>query len=133
MEYLLEHPAYAFKVGFPPTVRLPLVASAAMQVDERAKKHNGYNWEAVAAELGTARTPVMCLLRYQRSLNPNLLRSKWTPEEDRRLTDAVAQFGAKNWQQVASCVPGRNPQQCLHRYGCFSAQLSLFCVMYRAD
>ena len=41
---------------------------------EIARKHNGYNWEAIAAELGTRRSPMMCFKRYQRSLNTDLLR-----------------------------------------------------------
>lgn len=47
----------------------------------------------------TNRTPLQCFRRYQRSLNTTLLRSKWTEEEDNILTEAVKQYGEKNWQQ----------------------------------
>lgn len=39
------------------------------------------------------------------------MKSKWTAEEDRILTEAVKRFGEKNWQQVANCLHGRTGQQ----------------------
>ena len=44
------------------------------------------------------------------------MKSKWEPEEDQRLMDAVKKFGDKNWQQVASVLVNRTGQQCLHRW-----------------
>eukprot|EP00184_Porphyridium_aerugineum_P004705 CAMPEP_0184699422 /NCGR_PEP_ID=MMETSP0313-20130426/5703_1 /TAXON_ID=2792 /ORGANISM="Porphyridium aerugineum, Strain SAG 1380-2" /LENGTH=423 /DNA_ID=CAMNT_0027158515 /DNA_START=358 /DNA_END=1629 /DNA_ORIENTATION=+ len=43
-------------------------------------------------------------------------RKRWTPEEDQLVRDAVAEFGAKNWDKIASCVPGRNAQHVRLRY-----------------
>ena len=37
-----------------------------------------------------------CLARFQRELNPELLRRPWTHEEGRRLADAVAKHG-RHW------------------------------------
>ena len=36
--------------------------------------------------------------------------------QDNTLREAVKQYGAKNWKQIAECVPGRTDVQCLHRY-----------------
>ena len=41
----------------------------------------------------------MCFMRYQRSLNSSMMKSKWTPEEDAYLCKAVAMHGQRNWQQ----------------------------------
>jgi len=35
--------------------------------------------------------------------------------QDNTLREAVKQYGAKNWKQIAECVPGRTDVQCLHR------------------
>ena len=53
-------------------------------------------WQRIAAELGTGRPAVDCLARFQRELNPELLRRPWTHEEGRRLADAVAKHG-RHW------------------------------------
>jgi hypothetical protein len=94
-----------------------------------AQQYKGHNWIEIAKGLhetklqnpnsendGTYRTPLHCFRRYQRSLNVNMMRSKWTEEEDEMLKKAVEQFGERNWQQVANCLEGRAGQQCLHRW-----------------
>jgi hypothetical protein len=40
-----------------------------------------------------------CFSRFQRSVNPNLIKSKWKAEEDAKLADLVTKHGEKNWQQ----------------------------------
>ncbi|KAL9642120.1 hypothetical protein ABK040_007125 [Willaertia magna] len=85
-----------------------------------ADKYKGHNWELIAEELfqkiGHKRRPIHCFRRYQRSLNINMMRSKWTKEEDMKLIEAVKLYGEKNWQQIASHLEGRTGQQCLHRW-----------------
>lgn len=70
----------------------------------------------IANSLGTNRTPLQCYLRYQNKLVSRPSKSKWTPEEDQILTEAVKNYGEKNWQQVAHFLEGRTGQQCLHRW-----------------
>lgn len=43
-------------------------------------------------------------------------RSKWTPEEDRKLLKGVSIYGTKNWILVAGMVPPRTAKQCRERY-----------------
>lgn len=46
-----------------------------------------------------------------------VVHEKWSKEEDKRLSDAVKKYGAKNWKKIASEVGGsRNDVQCLHRW-----------------
>ncbi|CAN0034661.1 unnamed protein product, partial [Heterosigma akashiwo] len=40
----------------------------------------------------------------------------WTKEEDARLTELVAQFGARKWNKIAPHLPGRNGKQCRERW-----------------
>eukprot|EP01118_Nematostelium_gracile_P009440 TRINITY_DN3185_c0_g1_i2.p1 TRINITY_DN3185_c0_g1~~TRINITY_DN3185_c0_g1_i2.p1 ORF type:complete len:485 (-),score=120.92 TRINITY_DN3185_c0_g1_i2:448-1902(-) len=80
------------------------------------KVYKGNQWNAIAKELGTNRTAIQCLQKFQRELNPAMIKGRWTEEEDAALVNAVKQFGDKNWSEVAHCIEGRTGQQCLHRY-----------------
>lgn len=63
--------------------------------------------------------PAQVQLRYNRVLNPALIKSEWTTEEDERLVRAVQGYGTKNWIQVALALPGRTNDQCRERYNDF--------------
>ncbi|OHT06900.1 Myb-like DNA-binding domain containing protein [Tritrichomonas foetus] len=43
-------------------------------------------------------------------------KTKWTPEEDEKLLEAVKQCGMESWIRVALHVQGRNSKQCRERY-----------------
>jgi hypothetical protein len=74
-------------------------------------------WIKIADELGTNRTPLQCLQRYQQALNKRLVNSNdWTKEEDLLLRKAAEMFGTKNWQNVANTLSGRTAVQCGSRY-----------------
>jgi len=81
-----------------------------------SKKYQEHNWEDIASELNTGRTPLLCIQRYQRSLNGQFLKKEWTKEEDEILMNAFKLHGDRNWQQVAEYLVGRTGQQCLHRW-----------------
>ncbi|XP_014752712.1 uncharacterized protein LOC100828457 isoform X3 [Brachypodium distachyon] len=74
-----------------------------------------HNWINIAVALGTQRTPFQCLARYQRSLNPHILKRVWTKEEDLQLLAAVETFGC-NWQLVSASMDGRIGNQCSNRW-----------------
>ncbi|EOA15694.1 hypothetical protein CARUB_v10006404mg [Capsella rubella] len=74
------------------------------------------DWLDIAVSLGTNRTPFHCLARYQRSLNPYVLRKEWTAEEDDQLRAAVDLFGETDWQSVANVLHGRTGPQCSNRW-----------------
>lgn len=44
------------------------------------------------------------------------VKSKFTPEEDARLQELVAQFGSDNWTAIAQNMDGRTPRQCRERW-----------------
>lgn len=73
-------------------------------------------WQLIASQLGTNRTAIQCFMMFQRKLNPNFLKGKWTAEEDEQLMAALKIYGTQNWQAVAQTLDGRTGQQCLHRY-----------------
>jgi hypothetical protein len=46
----------------------------------------------------------------------SLSKNKFTPEEDAHLKDIIQNCGCRDWNEVASYFPGRNPRQCRERW-----------------
>lgn len=69
-----------------------------------------------AASALPARTDVQCLHRWQKVLNPTLVKGPWQPEEDERILELVAQHGPCRWSRIASFLPGRIGKQCRERW-----------------
>eukprot|EP00250_Pteridium_aquilinum_P007456 c17166_g1_i1 orf=371-1909(-) len=76
---------------------------------------NGKNWKRIA-ELLKDRSDVQCLHRWQKVLNPNLVKGPWTKEEDEKITELVKKNGAKKWSVIARSLPGRIGKQCRERW-----------------
>jgi Myb-like DNA-binding domain len=49
-------------------------------------------------------------------LNPAVTKGPWTPEEDAKVLEVVAEFGPQKWTKIASFLPGRIGKQCRERY-----------------
>ena len=49
-------------------------------------------------------------------MKPSLVKGPWTAEEDKKVRELVAQFGAKKWSVIASHLPGRIGKQCRERW-----------------
>ncbi|KAI4315384.1 hypothetical protein L6164_028199 [Bauhinia variegata] len=82
---------------------------------EAVKKQNGRNWKKIAASL-PGRTDTQCLHRWQKVLNPELVKGSWTKEEDDRIVELVKKFGCKRWSVVAKSLRGRIGKQCRERW-----------------
>ncbi|GAB4856892.1 hypothetical protein Ancab_014810 [Ancistrocladus abbreviatus] len=79
------------------------------------KKYNGKNWKKIA-EYVTGRTDVQCLHRWQKVLNPELVKGPWTKEEDDCIIQLVQKYGCKKWSVIAKSLPGRIGKQCRERW-----------------
>jgi len=77
--------------------------------------YGGKNWKKIAETLQN-RTSVQCLHRWQKVLNPNLVKGPWTKEEDDTILQLVKTYGAENWSMIASHLPGRIGKQCRERW-----------------
>ncbi|KAJ2847175.1 hypothetical protein GGI22_006052, partial [Coemansia erecta] len=71
-------------------------------------------WSRVAEGI-TGRTDDQCAKRWRESLDPDIERSNWTPEEDRMLLDKFAEFGTQ-WQKIATFFQGRPGLHCRNRW-----------------
>jgi len=47
------------------------------------------------------------LHRWQKVLNPEMIKGPWTEEEDRILMENVRRYGAHNWSIIAASLEGR--------------------------
>ncbi|GFZ07059.1 myb domain protein 3r-5 [Actinidia rufa] len=84
-------------------------------LSEVVKKYNGRNWKKIAACI-PGRTDVQCLHRWQKVLNPELVKGPWTKEEDDRIIELVEKYGCKKWSFIAKFLPGRIGKQCRERW-----------------
>ncbi|CAO1942228.1 unnamed protein product [Urochloa humidicola] len=75
----------------------------------------GRNWKKIA-EFFNDRTEVQCLHRWQKVLNPELIKGPWTQEEDDKIIDLVHKYGPTKWSVIAKSLPGRIGKQCRERW-----------------
>ncbi len=59
---------------------------------------------------------MQCLHRWQKVLNPDLVKGPWTKEEDAKVIALVKKYGPKNWSVISSHLPGRIGKQCRERW-----------------
>ncbi|KAG8381864.1 hypothetical protein BUALT_Bualt05G0017100 [Buddleja alternifolia] len=62
------------------------------------------------------RTDVQCLHRWQKVLNPELVKGPWSKEEDEIIIELVNKYGPKKWSTIAQHLPGRIGKQCRERW-----------------
>ena len=87
--------------------------------DEKLRKAvasiGAQNWKQIAEHL-EGRTDVQCLHRWQKVLDPDLIKGPWSKEEDELVVQLVAQYGPKKWSKIASHLKGRIGKQCRERW-----------------
>eukprot|EP00954_Amorphochlora_amoebiformis_P029179 1392784-Amorphochlora_amoeboformis.AAC.3 len=98
-------------------------------------QHRGKNWKKIADyAFNGEKTDVQCLHRWQKVLDPKLVKGAWTKEvitlterstssefpdivqEDEKVIKLVAKYGAKKWSAIAKYLPGRIGKQCRERW-----------------
>ncbi|NXG25195.1 SNPC4 protein, partial [Grallaria varia] len=83
-----------------------------------AAKHNYLDWQAIAQELGTNRTPFQCLQKYQ-IYNKDLKRKEWTRDEDQMLLELVQEMRVGShipYKKIAYYMEGRDSAQLIYRW-----------------
>ncbi|KAK3163226.1 hypothetical protein QOZ80_1AG0000890 [Eleusine coracana subsp. coracana] len=77
--------------------------------------YQGKNWKKIA-ECFPDRTDVQCLHRWQKVLNPELVKGPWSKEEDEIIVQMVNKYGPKKWSTISKALPGRIGKQCRERW-----------------
>lgn len=62
------------------------------------------------------KTQQQVLDRWNKVLNPELIKGSWTSEEDEIITKWVQEHGPRNWSSLAATLPGRLGKQCRERW-----------------
>ncbi|XP_069959899.1 transcriptional activator Myb isoform X2 [Cherax quadricarinatus] len=86
--------------------------------DEKLKvlvEQHGEKWEAIAGCF-LDRNDVQCQQRWQKVVNPELVKGPWTKEEDQKVIELVEKYGPKRWTLIAKHLKGRIGKQCRERW-----------------
>ena len=59
---------------------------------------------------------MQCLHRWQKVLNPELVKGPWTEREDRKVIELVETYGPQKWSFISKFLPGRIGKQCRERW-----------------
>ncbi|XP_062189197.1 transcription factor MYB3R-1-like [Phragmites australis] len=84
-------------------------------LSKAVQTYQGKNWKKIA-ECFPDRTDVQCLHRWQKVLNPELVKGPWSKEEDDIIVQMVNKYGPKKWSTIAQALPGRIGKQCRERW-----------------
>ncbi|CAH8360711.1 unnamed protein product [Eruca vesicaria subsp. sativa] len=79
------------------------------------ERFQGKNWKKIA-ECFKDRTDVQCLHRWQKVLNPELVKGPWSKEEDDTIIALVEKYGPTKWSTISQQLPGRIGKQCRERW-----------------
>jgi hypothetical protein len=62
------------------------------------------------------RTSQQCNQHWMRVLSPDIVKGRWTLEEDSALLEGVGMLGEGNWHNVSLMMKGRTDTQVRYRY-----------------
>ncbi|NXH98213.1 SNPC4 protein, partial [Pachycephala philippinensis] len=88
------------------------------RLKQLAAQHNYLDWQTIAQELGTNRTPFQCLQKYQ-VYNKDLKRKEWTKDEDQMLLELVQEMRVGShipYKKIAYYMEGRDSAQLIARW-----------------
>lgn len=88
------------------SMKIKWTSSEDEKLIKAVEKYHHKNWKLIANEVST-RSPKQCLERWYGMLDPSLIKTEFTPEEDQTIIDMQNRLGNK-WTLIAECLPGRS-------------------------
>ncbi|XP_071480858.1 myb-related protein A-like [Diadema antillarum] len=85
------------------------------QLRQVIELHGTMDWKGIASFFPN-RSELQCYHRWQKVLNPDLVKGPWTTEEDEKVVDLVQQYGPKRWSLISKYLVGRTGKQCRERW-----------------
>jgi hypothetical protein len=73
------------------------------------------DWTDLAAAF-PGKTPLQLAERWEKVLDPSIVKGSWTREEDEAIVRFVEENGTKDWTKLAMSLPGRIGKQCRERW-----------------
>ena len=86
-----------------------------MRLVMAAEMYQPPNWSIISSFVGS-RNKYQCAQRWERTLNPSIIKDPWTEEENKLLILGVQKFGLKAWHDVSRFVGTRTDVQCRYHY-----------------
>ena len=81
----------------------------------RLVETHGERWDFIATHYPD-RADVQCLNRWNKTVNPELVKGPWTKKEDDQLVDLVRKHGPKHWTLIAKHLKSRTDKRCRERW-----------------
>jgi hypothetical protein len=78
--------------------------------------YKGKSWKSISERVGADKSHIQCLHRWQKVLDPDLVKGPWTHAEDQIIMDMVTKYGPKRWSMIAKQLQGRTGKQCRERW-----------------
>ena len=72
-------------------------------------------WSRIASALNSGRNSKQCRERWSNQINPALVRTRWTPEEDATIIRLQSELG-NCWAAIAKQIPGRTDNMVKNRF-----------------
>ncbi|KAL0279239.1 UNVERIFIED_CONTAM: hypothetical protein PYX00_000847 [Menopon gallinae] len=72
-------------------------------------------WDLISQHFAD-RSDMQCQQRWQKVVNPELVKGPWTKEEDDKVIELVRKYGPKKWTLIARQLKGRIGKQCRERW-----------------
>lgn len=96
--------------------RMPFKAEEDEKLRELVEKYGDTNWKLISSYMPN-RSVRQCRERWNNNLNSNVLKDKWSPQEDELLKRKFYEFGPK-WKLLENFFPGRTSYNIRNRWSC---------------
>jgi hypothetical protein len=73
------------------------------------------NWTLILGHF-PEKTSQQVIERWERVIDPSLIKGSWTREEDETIIEFVRTHGSRDWSQLSELLPGRIGKQCRERW-----------------
>lgn len=80
-----------------------------------AQATSSVSWSAIVKYFPTKTAPQLAG-RWEKVLNPRLIKGSWTREEDEAILAFVRENGDRDWSKIAATLNGRTGKQCRERF-----------------
>lgn len=84
-------------------------------VESSHSRDTAVSWSAISKYFPDKTAPQLAG-RWDKVLNPGLVKGSWTREEDETILHFIQENGQRDWSKLAMLLPGRTGKQCRERF-----------------